>query len=125
MNINTVAISGNLTKAPDLHTSGSGKPVCKMRVAVNERVKVGEEWQSRANYFDVVTFGKTAENANRYLDRGSGVAVAGRLHWHEWTQDDGTKRQSVEIVADVLQFIGAKAEKPAEVAFETADDIPF
>ena len=51
--------------------------------------------------------GAQGENAARYLSKGRGVAVDGRLEWREWETDDGGKRQAVEIVSDSLQFLGA------------------
>jgi len=104
MNVNSVVLTGNLTKDPELRTTGSGTSVTTLRLAVNERVKRDGDWQERAMYFDVVVWGNQAENAAKYLEKGSPVAVQGRLSWREWADKDD-KRQSVEVTAAMVQFL--------------------
>ena len=113
MNINRVVLTGNLTADPELRTLPSGTPVCKLRIASSTRRKQADgTWGDKPNYFDVTVWGAQGENAARYLSRGSGVAVDGRLDWREWTSQSNEKRQSIEIVADSVQFLsgGATAE---------------
>ena len=107
-NINRVTITGNLTKDPELRSSGTGLPICGLRVAVNTRAKDNStgEWGERPNYFSVTVFGAQGENCSRYLSKGRGVAVDGRLSWREYTDKDGNKREAVEIIADTVQFLG-------------------
>ncbi len=142
-NINSVVLVGNLTKDPELRHTPSGTAVTTLRVAVNDRVKRGEEWQDAAYYFDVTVWGRTAENCAQYLAKGRPVGVQGKLTWREWDAQDGTKRQSVEVVADNVQFLGGRdaggdgggqfvpqgAAAPATEDFPAAaaadDDIPF
>jgi single-strand DNA-binding protein len=107
-NINIVALVGNLTKDPELRHTPSGTAVTTLRVAVNDRVKRGEEWTDAAYYFDVTVWGRTAENCAQYLAKGRPVGVQGKLTWREWDAQDGSKRQSVEIVADNIQFLGGR-----------------
>jgi single-strand DNA-binding protein len=108
-NINRVVISGNLTKDPELRQLPSGNSVCKLRMAVNTRIKDRDsgQWTDRPNYFDVTVWGGQGESVARYLSRGSGLLVDGRLEWREWDAQDGTKRQAVEIIAENTQFMGA------------------
>ena len=109
-NINRVVIEGNLTKDPEVRQTPSGTSVATLRVAVNDRIKRGEEWVDAAYYFDVVVWGKTAEQCGQYLTRGSGIMVDGKLTWREYEAKDGSgKRQSIEIKADNVRF-GARAE---------------
>ncbi len=117
MNINTVTLTGNLTRDPELKVFGEAT-VCKLRLAVNERVKVSGEWTSRAMYFDVDVFGRSAEASAQYLAKGSHVAISGRLKWREWTTDAGDKRQAVSIVATEVEF-PSKKEAQGD-AFEQA-----
>jgi single-strand DNA-binding protein len=148
-NINRVTITGNLTRDPELRSLPSGTQVCNMRVAVNSRRKDNEsgEWVDEPNYFDVTVWGAQGENCANYLSKGRPVAVDGRLRWREWEAQDGSKRQSVEIVANTVQFLGsrgdnsgqggnglaAQSDVPADTSdFEGAsvgagkeDDIPF
>lgn len=106
--INVVAVSGNLTKDPELRMLPSGTSICNMRLAVNAREKIDGDWQDRANYFNVTVWGVHGENCAKYLSKGSGVMVSGRLRWREWDANDGTKRQDVEIVADQVVFMPGK-----------------
>jgi single-strand DNA-binding protein len=110
-NINVVVITGNLTRDPELRSTGGGTPVCELRVAVNSRRKNGQtgEWEDKPNYFDVTVWGAQGENCANYLSKGRPVAVEGRLDWREWEAKDGSgKRQAVSIVANSVQFLGSR-----------------
>lgn len=150
-NVNVVVITGNLTRDPELRHLGSGTAVCKLRVAVNSRRKDGQsgEWVDKPNYFDVTVWGPQGENCANYLSKGRPVAIEGRLDWREWEDQGGNKRQSVEIIANTVQFLGSRdgagggngngggftpsSDVPADTSdFEGAgagaageDDIPF
>ena len=139
-NINICAITGNLTKDPELRSTPGGTPVCKLRVAVNSRRKdQSGEWVDKPNYFDVTVWGAQGENCAQYLSKGRPVAVEGRLDWREWEAQDGSKRQAVEIIAESVQFLGSRGDgeqqpqyvpagsvTPAADDFSPAeDDIPF
>jgi single-strand DNA-binding protein len=155
-NVNVVVVTGNLTRDPELRHLGSGTAVCKLRVAVNSRRKdQSGNWVDKPNYFDVTVWGAQGENCANYLSKGRPVAVEGRLDWREWEDQGGNKRQSVEIIANTVQFLGSRdgsggggngngggggftppqSDVPADMGdFETApaggggggeDDIPF
>jgi single-strand DNA-binding protein len=111
-NINRVIITGNLTRDPELRSTGSGNSVCGMRVACNGRRRnpSTNEWEDAPNYFDVSVWGAQGENCQRYLSKGRPVAVDGRLQWREWTDKDGNKRQSVDIIAESVQFLGGRED---------------
>src|ERR1035437_659531 len=81
-----------------------------MRVACNTRVKRNEQWEDKANYFDVVCFGSQADNCIKYLAKGRPVAISGRLDWSEWTAQDGSKRQGVQVIAENVQFLSDSRE---------------
>ena len=82
--------------------------MCSLRLACNgrRRNQQTQEWEDVPNYFDVSVWGAQGENCQRYLSKGRGVAVDGRLQWREWTDGDGNKRQAVDIVAENVQFLG-------------------
>ena len=110
-NVNVVVITGNLTRDPELRSTPGGTSVCKLRVAVNSRRKDGStgEWIDKPNYFDVTVWGAQGENCANYLSKGRPVAVEGRLDWREWeAKEGGGKRQSVEIIANSVQFLGSR-----------------
>jgi single-strand DNA-binding protein len=110
-NINRVVLTGNLTRDPELRSTGSGTSVCSLRVACNTRRKdpTTGDWTDKPNYFDVTVWGAQGENCATYLQKGRPVAIDGRLEWREWEAKDGSgKRQSVEIIADSVQFLGSR-----------------
>jgi single stranded DNA-binding protein len=99
-NINSVVVTGNLTRDPELRHTPGGTPVCKLRIAVNTRRKSSDgNWEDKPNYFDVTVWGAQGENCSTYLVKGRPVAISGRLEWREW-EGEGGKRQAVEIIAD-------------------------
>lgn len=107
-NINRVIITGNLTRDPELRSLPSGTSVCELRVACNGRRKNSEgQWEDDPNYFNVSVWGQQGENCKRYLSKGRGVAIDGRLRWREW-ETDGQKRQAVDIIAETVQFLGGR-----------------
>jgi single-strand DNA-binding protein len=142
-NINRVVLTGNLTRDPELRSLPSGMSVCNLRIASNTRRKgASGEWEDKPNYFSVTVWGAQGENCARFLSKGRPVALDGRLEWREWQGQDGAKRESVEIVADSVQFLGSRgdgdtagggnqfvpagASQGADADFSGADDdIPF
>lgn len=112
-NINRVVLTGNLTADPDLRETPGGLKICKLRVACNTRRKdQSGQWVDKPNYFDVTVFGAQGENASRYLSKGRPVAIDGRLEWREWQdKETGKNRQSIDIIADSIQFLGSRDEQ--------------
>src|SRR3954451_2497845 len=111
-NINRVVITGNLTRDPELRSLQSGNSVCSLRIASNSRRKDGAsgEWVDKPNYFSVTVWGAQGENCARFLSKGRPVCIDGRLDWREWQAQDGSKRESVEIIAESVQFLGGREE---------------
>jgi single-strand DNA-binding protein len=146
-NINRVVLTGNLTRDPELRTTPGGTSVCSLRVACNTRRKdASGEWVEKPNYFDVTVWGGQGENCAQYLSKGRPVAVDGRLEWREWQDKEGNKRQSIDIIADSVQFLGSRSDggenggrftpqsdvpadtgdfEPAPASGGSDDDIPF
>ena len=110
-NINRVVLTGNLTRDPELRSLPSGMSVCSLRIASNTRRKgASGEWEDKPNFFDVTVWGAQGENCARFLSNGRPVALDGRLEWREWQDQAGNNRQSVEIIADSVQFLGGRDE---------------
>src|ERR1700760_4293768 len=134
-NINRVVLTGNLTRDPELRATPGGTQVCSLRIASNTRRKDSStgEWADKPNYFSVNVWGAQGESCSRFLAKGRGVAIDGRLEWREWQDQSGNKRESVEIIADGVQFLGGRdpdtpaAEEPEPAAVgagaEDPDDI--
>jgi len=113
-NINVVVVTGNLTADPELRSTPGGTQLCKLRIAVNSSRKTAEgNWEEKPNYFDVTVWGAQGENCATYLKKGRPVAINGRLDWREWEAKEGGKRQSVEIIANTVQFLGSRDGAPA------------
>src|SRR5437764_10518804 len=110
--INRVVLVGNLTRDPELKHTPSGTAVCSLRIAVNSRRKDETgQWADKPNYFSVSVFGNQAESCSQYLSKGRPVAIDGRLDWREWEAKDGSgKRETVEIVAESVQFLGSRGD---------------
>jgi single-strand DNA-binding protein len=134
-NINRVVLVGNLTKDPELRTTPSGTSLCKLRLAVNTRRKdQSGQWTDKPNYFDITVWGQQGENCATYLQKGRPVAIDGRLEWREWDTPEGQKRQSVEIIAESVQFLGGRNDEgggngqrftpESDVPADTADFAP-
>jgi single-strand DNA-binding protein len=104
---NRVILIGNLTRDPELRYIPSGTAVSELGLAVNERVKKGDQWVDEANFFDVTLWGRTAEIANEYLSKGSSVLIEGRLKYETW-EKDGQKRNKVKIIGEKMQMLGGR-----------------
>ena len=128
MSINAVIIIGNLTRDEELSYTPSGMAVGKISIAVNRRVKKGQEWVDEANYFDVSLFGKQAESLQRFLTKGKQIAVDGFLKQERWTDQDGHSRSAIKIVANDIQLLGGKEGSQNNGGHESvsfSEDIPF
>ncbi len=108
--LNRVILCGNLTDDPELSYTPAGLAVCRLRMAVNERVRSGNEWVDRPCYIDVTAFERQAETCNQYLAKGSPLLLEGRLRYETWEAKDGTRRSKHSVAAERVQFIGAKPQ---------------
>ena len=110
-NINRVVMTGNLTADPELRSTSGGtrdlQAADRVQHAGARTTQTGE-WEDKPNFFDVTVWGAQGENCASYLNKGRPVAIDGRLEWREWTRQDGQKRQSVDIIADSVQFLGGR-----------------
>ena len=109
MYLNKALIIGNLTRDPEIKALPSGRKVCSFSLATNRvwKDKAGAK-QEAADYHNIVVFGPQAENVAKYLKKGSGALVEGRLQTRSWDGTDGQKRYRTEIVASTVQF-GARS----------------
>ena len=124
-NINRVVLTGNLTRDPELRNTNSGTSVCSLRIATNSRRKdASGNWVEKPNYFDVTVWGAQGENCAQYLSKGRPIAVDGRLDWREWEDKQGNKRQSVDIIADSVQFLGSREGGENGGRFTPQSDVP-
>jgi len=141
MSFNKIIIVGNLGRDPELRYTAQGTPVCSFSVATNERYKdKSGEMQDRTTWFRVTVWGRQAETASQYLQKGRQIYIEGRLHVEEWIDRDGKPRHGLEVFATDMRFIGSQrsdepfAERaasasasagPTEQPDLTDEDVPF
>ena len=104
--INHVILLGRLTRDAELKYTASGTALCNFSIAVNRRVKKGDQWQDEASFFDLTLWEKQAENLNKYLVKGTQVAVQGELRLDRW-EKDGQKFSKVQVFVENLQLLGS------------------
>jgi single-strand DNA-binding protein len=106
---NRVILVGNLTRDPELRYIPSGTAVSDIGLAVNDRIKRGDQWVDEVTFVDITLWGRTAEIANEYLSKGSPVLIEGRLKLDRW-EKDGQKHSKLKVVGDKLQMLGNRGE---------------
>ena len=121
--VNRVVLIGRLVRDPELRTTTNGKSVVSFSIAVNKRIKPQDPSEPDAHFFRIQAWGQTAEYVSNYLAKGRLVVVDGRLEQRSWTDSQGQKRDSVEVVADSVSGLdrprddqgggGAPASAPA------------
>jgi len=104
---NRVVLMGNLTRDPELRYIPSGTAVSDIGLAVNDRVKRGDQWVDETTFVDITMWGRTAEVANEYLSKGSPVLIEGRLKLDSW-EKDGQKRSKLRVVCERMQMLGSR-----------------
>lgn len=117
-NLNSVTLTGNLTRDIELKTTTGGTQVANATIAVNG-YKEGD-----TSFIDLVLFGKTAEVASKYTSRGQQIGVTGRIQQRSWDDKDGKKRSTIEVVVDNLQF-PPKNSVQEDTVIEDIDDKPI
>jgi single-strand DNA-binding protein len=109
--LNRVTLVGRLTRDPELRHTAGGDAVCTIRLAVTSRARdESGGWGDKSNYFDVTVFGRQAETTSTYLSKGRRIGVDGRLSWREWQAQDGSRRQSVEVIANDVFFLDSRGD---------------
>ena len=117
MSFNKIILVGNLGRDPELRYTPQGTPVCSFTMATNEKRKgAGGDQQDITTWFRVTIWGGRAEIASKYLTKGSPVYIEGRLRLEEWTDRDGKTRQTLDVQATDMQFIGS-SRPPEEGGF--------
>jgi single-strand DNA-binding protein len=112
--LNKVFLMGNLTRDPELRYVPSGTAVANFTVAVSRAYKsaTGEK-KEEVSFIRVVIWGKMAEVCGEYLTKGRPVLVEGRLQSRSWEGQDGQKKSTMEVIANSVQFLGARGDKKA------------
>lgn len=141
--VNKVILVGNLGKDPEIRYTQNGAAICNLTLATSETWKdknTGEQRES-TEWHKVVAFQRLAEIMGEYLKKGSKVYVEGKLQTRKWQDQQGHDRYTTEVVADNMQMLDAKGERPLQIEKEPLpvsngdtstrtekdpfDDIPF
>lgn len=122
-NLNRVILGGRLTADPELRMTSSSVPVTSFTIAVNRRFQSkGEDGQGQqADFIDCVAWRDRAEFITRYFRRGSSICIEGSLQKRTWTDQQGQKRYTVEVVVDNTYFVDSRAEGGAPSSSYTPD----
>jgi len=107
--MNQVALIGRLTRDGELRYTANGTALCNFSIAVNRRVKKGEQWADEASFFDITLWNKQAEGLNKYLLKGGQVAISGYLKQERW-EKDGQKHSKISVHVEDIQLLGGKRE---------------
>ncbi len=107
MSLNSVNIMGNLTRDPEIKYIPSGKAVCSLSIANSRVYTKNNEKVTEVSYFDVEVWGVAAENCSKYLTKGNGIIVEGRLRQDRW-EKDGKTQSRVRITANAVHFMPKK-----------------
>lgn len=109
--MNKVIQIGCLCKDPDVRYSQAAEPmaVAKFSIAVNRKFK--REGEPEADFFNVTAFGKLGQFVEKYLKKGTKIALTGKLQNNNYTDKNGVKRYEVQIIAEEIEFAGAKKEE--------------
>lgn len=109
-----VTIVGNVGRDPEMRYTPSGQPVTNFSVAVNRRYSAGDgETREETEWFTIDCWGKLAETANQYLQKGKQVYIEGRIKLESWDdRNTGEKRQRMKVTATEMQFLGQRGDAP-------------
>lgn len=125
--MNSVHLIGRLTRDPELrYTAGTQTAVATFALAIDRYAKQGEE--KKADFPNIIVFGKTAENCEKYLKKGMLAGVEGRLQTGSYKNKNGETVYTTDVIADKVEFLEkTKIEKPVSpIGFsEIEEDIPF
>lgn len=118
MAINKVFLLGNLGKDPEMRVTPQQMAICRFSLATGERKKdQSGQWVDHTEWHNVVVFGKTAENCSRFLKKGSQAFIEGKIRTNKWQDKEGKDRYTTEILADNVQFVGARRGEGSDMDF--------
>ena len=120
--LNHIVLMGRLTRDPELRRTGSGVAVASFTIAC-DRDFAPQGGEKETDFIDIVTWRSTAEFTQKYFAKGSMIVVSGRLQLRDWTDKDGNKRRSAEVVADNVYF-GESKKQTAPVPNSSEYDVP-
>lgn len=118
---NKVILIGNMTADPELKQTTGGVSVCSFSIAVNRRFAKAEQGQQNVDFINIVTWRQQAEFVSRYFKKGNPILVCGQLQTRNWTDNQGQKRYTTEVVADEVSFVASANQAAAPGGSYTPD----
>lgn len=117
--LNKVMLIGRLGRDPEIRYSSNNTPICNFSLATSERIRKGDSFEEKTEWHRIVVFGNQAENASKFLKKGSLVFVDGKIQSRTYQDKDGNERNVFEIVANSLNFLDPKdSGMPAERTYQ-------
>ena len=113
--LNRIVLMGRLTRDPELRKTQSGTPVCSFSLAVDRDYK--RDGEKETDFIDIVAWRSTADFVSKYFTKGRMAVVEGRLQIRDWTDKEGGKRRSAEVIADNVYFGDSKPK-------DSGSDVP-
>ena len=114
--LNHIVLMGRLTRDPELRRTASGVPIASFTVAVDRDFGNRDSGEKETDFIDVVAWRQTGEFVSKYFAKGRMAVVSGRLQIRSWTDKDGNKRRSAEVVADNVYFGDSKRDSDGGVS---------
>ena len=116
--MNKVLIHGRVSRDPEVRTTASGTQYARFSVAVDRSTKAGEE--KKADFIPCIAWGKTAEFVGKYFPKGKEILCEGRIQTGSYTNQDGKKIYTTDVVLDRVEFCGSKTQADTD-----AEPVPF
>ena len=105
--MNSVQLIGRLTRDPDIRYTDSGSSIARFSIAVDRRFK--QEGSDTADFINCVAFGKTADFIEKFFNKGKKIALIGRIQTGSYTNNDGAKVYTTDVIAEQVEFVESKS----------------
>ena len=113
--MNVIHLKGNITRNIELRYATNGMAIGKTAIATTRKFINNGEKKEETMFIDLVFFGKSAETANQYLNRGSTILLTGRVTFSQWVDSNGQKKSKHEVVVDNMEFINTRTKSPQDL----------
>ena len=120
--LNKVILLGRFVRDPELRYTTTQTPVASFTLAVDDDIKTGDE--RKTQFIECVSWKGTAEFVSKYFHKGSLAAVEGRLQLRDWTDKEGNKRRTAEVVVANIYFGESRRQDPVETGAQDFQELP-